>query len=322
MRTLAIVLALIPGLAFPAPVFARSSFNPDEIEATISEFYGIYSATPGPEADGLTEADKLEIADSLGDMVAVLNPNQFNDVLGHLAADYRQNPDHRVPIELLLDLTYRKIAPELQHDREKHPVITVIDKVFLVWTIAYTFRFGKGLWRSRGSGLKGLERFQHVVKTTVAELRVKNPGEFRRILAIGAGIGVAEVIYDYLSTKKLDPRHMLSETQADIVRELAQKMADARKELKTLFTLSKSDPARFRAGAAASRARLAAIDGLASKAQPELQHLYDAASQLRATMEPIAADLRSVKSYLERIGGLLDEVAPIPLPTPPAAVLP
>ena len=48
-------------------------------------------------------------------------------------------------------------AETIREARGREPVV-LLDDVFAVWTVAYTFGFGKGLWASRGSGLKGIER--------------------------------------------------------------------------------------------------------------------------------------------------------------------
>jgi hypothetical protein len=297
--TTALVLTLCASFVLTPVAQARSSvFNPDELEAAIINFYEIHAGTAPGSAD-LTDIDRQEMADALADMVAILKPTQFNDVVGHLAVDYRQNPEHREPIEQLSYRIYEKILPELEERREGHPVITVIDDVFLAFSLAYTFGFGKGLWRSRGSGLTGIARFKHVVKTISTNLP-RGRRTSLALLGIGTTAGVIHAVYNHLETKKLDPKDLLSSTQDGVVTDLATKIAALRDELKAIKDADlEADPARY-------RTRLTEAEKTLMSSQKEMEHLYTAASQFRSRMQPIAEDLVSVRAQLSRLNAKLD----------------
>jgi hypothetical protein len=275
----------------------RSRFNPEEIERAIVDFYGFYDNRSPDFA--LSDVDKAEMADALADMVAVLRPTAFNDVLGHFAAEYRQNAKNREAIEILMLKSREKIARELQENRERHPVLTVIDDVFLVWTVTYSFGFGKGLWRSRGSGLQGLDRFKHVVRS-VSENLPRGKRNALMIVGVGTTAGIIHAVYNHLETVKLDPRDLLTRIQADVVQELGTRMAGIRDELKAIT------PERLRLSPATYRDRFNVIDPEVSKMQRELEHLYVSAPHLRSRMQLIADDLRSVRTQLAQLSMQLD----------------
>lgn len=277
-----------------------SAFRPDEVYCAIIEYYG-FSAGLSPGSDQLTSADKHEMADALADMLAILAPESFNDVMGHLVVDYRQHPRFRAGLEDLMSTTYSKISEELHRTRDQHPVVTVIDDVFKVWGVVYVFGFGRGLWRSRGSGLKGLEKFRHIVKTVSTNL----PRSRRAMLAIagvGTTIGIVEAIYNHLETKKLDPRELLRSVQSEAVTGLATTIVVLRDELRPVTQ------AQVRAGPERYRTRVLEVRAQVRGLLTEVEHLYAAAEPLRSQLQPVAQDLRSVRESLERIEGWLYEL--------------
>ncbi len=262
----------------------RSEFHPDEIERMISkDFYRLYSSQPG-KAETPDPAALAEITEAVAETIGVLPPETFNDIVGHLLAEYRQNPRNRAAIEALLPAVRAQVARTLDEDR-KSPVFTVIDDVFRVWTAAYAFRFGKGLWASRGSGLKGIERFRHVVKTVTERL----PQSRRSTLAlagVGTGIGLAHALYEHLQTRKLDPMPLLRETQREAVHELAVLAADLKTEV-------------WAASGTLGVSRARSILSESRRIQIQVLHFSEAAPQLTSQLEPIVEDLLEIQESLK-----------------------
>src|SRR5690606_32857954 len=77
-------------------------FDPAKVEEAIARYYLVYNLSD-TRYGRLTPANKAEIARAIGEKVAILNPTQYNDVLGHLAADYRHHPENREAIESILN---------------------------------------------------------------------------------------------------------------------------------------------------------------------------------------------------------------------------
>jgi hypothetical protein len=288
---------LVPGGKAIPEAHAIPSFNARELEGAIREFYDLY----GTQGADLTEADKLEYADSVAEMVSILDPTPFNDVVGHMAADYGSNPAHRPAIELILTRLHSAVLPQLRAQAEHSAVMTVLDDVFKAWTVAYAFGFGKGLWRSRGSGLQGIERFRHVVTTVSANLP-RTTRQHLMAAGIGAGAGIGHAIYLHLQTKKLDPSQILRDAQSSVVQRLATQTADARAELSRYAGL----PEIASTQRETVRALLQRLDPQLRSAQDELSHLYDTAPHLRPQMSPIADDLRAARGMLGRVSLKLD----------------
>ena len=281
---------------------AAPSFNAAELEGGIQEFYDLYGTNGSDGTEGpLTPADKQEYAQSISEMVSYLDPTPFNDVVGHLAADYGTNPSHRAAIELIMSQIHAAVLPELRRQSEQSAVTTVLDDVFKAWTVAYAFGFGKGLWRSRGSGLQGLDRFKHVV-TTISTNLPRTSREHLIAAGIGAGAGVAHAIYLHLQTKKLDPARVLLDAQSSVVQSLAEKTALARSQLNR-YGQMREIPGGERETV---RSLLQTVDPALRSTQDELTHLYDAAPSLRSRMSPIADDLRAARTLVGQLSLRLD----------------
>ncbi len=276
-----------------------SAFRPDEVYCAVVEYYG-FSANLSPGSDPLTASDKHEMAEALADMLAVLPPASFNDVLGHLVVDYRQHPRFRAGLEDLMISAYSKISEELRQNRDRHPVVTVINDVFKVWGVVYIFGFGRGLWRSRGSGLKGLEKFRHIV-TTVSTNLPRGRRAMLAIVGVGTTLGIIEAIYSHLETQKLDPRELLRAAQSEVVTGLGTTIAGLRDELRPVTQAQvRAEPERYRTRIIEVKAQ---VRGLLT----EVEHLYATAEPLRSRLQPVAQDLRSVRESLERLEGWLYE---------------
>ena len=265
-------------------VQASSVFDPVEIEAAIIEYYDFYNSPPS----GLNETDLTEMAGALAEMIGILKPTAFNDVMGHLVSDYGNHSENRDAIQLLMSLTHDQIANELKMDKE-NPVLTVVDDVFKVWSVAYAFGFGKGIWISRGSGLAGIEKFKFIVQNISREfVRVNKSAVW--ITAAGGAIGVTHAVYGYLATKKLDPRALLENAQGGILMDIATRMAKYRDELRAIRL--EKDPKNDH------QKRFAEIQKEVTEATQSLQYLYNQTPYLRGKMEPIAQDIQEIQELL------------------------
>jgi hypothetical protein len=326
------LLALVmTSVALPAPVFAggHSAFNPDELECTIYSYYGFFpqpgqsaASAPGAPAapdvgipstagqsctgyaSDLTDIDRNELSDAIADEVKILSPSPFNDVVVHLAADYRQQPEHREAIEQLVSSIHNKVVEELRAQDEQHPALTILDDVFMTFTVAYTFGFGKGLWESRGSGLEGIARFRNAIKSAYEGM-----AEVRRyrlaLIGIGTAIGAAHAIFQYLETKKLDPNSVLDTTQSGVVQDLATTAASRRDEMRRDAALS---PDQLRPQMQALRDRIRQVEPELTNLQNQMAHLYDAAPRYRSRMQPAADDIQAARLAISQLGSKLDDL--------------
>jgi len=304
---LGLTALLASSVELSAPLSIRSahavpSFNSAELEGGIKEFYDLYGSNGTDGTEGpLTEIDKLEYADSISELVSYLDPTPFNDVVGHMAADYGTNPTHRGAIEAIVSRLHAAVLPQLRAQSEQSALTTVVDDVFKAWTVAYAFGFGKGVWKSRGSGLQGLERFKYVVTSISANLP-KSTREHLIAAGVGGAVGVAHAVYLHLQTKKLDPARVLLDAQAGVAQNLGVKTAQARASL-TRYSRMQQIPS---AEQATVRTLIQTLDPELRETQDELTHLYDAAPPLRPQLSPIADDLRAARGLVGRIGLKLD----------------
>jgi hypothetical protein len=300
LTALAMTAVILGSAIIPANAHAASSFNPKEVEAAITEFYGFYNSQSSTIGGyGLSDIDKNELADAIADQIAVLGPGGFNDVIGHLAADYRQNPENRAAVEALMAISRFKVMTELLANDERTPLMTVLDDVFVVWSAAYMFGFGKGLWKSRGSGLKGVARFRHSVETVAGNLP-KGRMNLLKIAGIGTSVGLVHSVYNYLETKKRDPMMLLRTIQTDVVHDLGVRAAGLRDVLKAI------NPNAPNLEIDALRMRLSSADKEISSLEQQLMHLFTSATQLRGRMQPITEDIQVARSLIARLGMQFD----------------
>jgi hypothetical protein len=223
LRTSFLALAILCATAFssaisPARAADNSSFDPRQVEQAITEFY---SVSQDPSLSG---ADREELADALADEITILRPIYYNSVIGLLVQEYRQEADHRQMIEGLIEHVQSKVQPELDRVSQRHPVITVVDDVFRVWSAVYVVGMSQGLWESRASGLKGIERFREAVTRVTQSIPSRRRAA---LLAVGIGtpVGIAHAIYQHLETRRIDPTRLLREEQKDIVSSIRAALA-------------------------------------------------------------------------------------------------
>jgi hypothetical protein len=301
----------------------HSAFSAAQIERAIIEYYDFFnqqqptdqSADAGtghatPSAPLLEDADLIELADALADQLAILPPIAFNDVLGHLMADYRHHADHRAPIELLVAKIYTKIAGELQQRRESHPVLTVIGDTFTAFGVAYAFGFGRAAWGTRGRGLRGIARFQAIVQGASDAVMTRNAR--LAVLLGGTSVGIAHALYNHLETQRLDPSLLLRNTRADLARDLSRRIAELRAEVEQAIQLDEGRSAAERASTLQRREQTfrRASDALPSLTQ-EVEQLHSIAPALRGTLEPAHQDLRNAIELCLQLARRLPENSPV-----------
>lgn len=283
--------------AAPVPTGSRQV----EIERVLVDYYRFMGEEDPAAGSALRDCDRIELTRAVADEISLLAPRQFNDLMGHLLADYRTNPEHRAVIEGLLGETRLRVLNEVLGLDRKHPIEGVIDDVFSVFTVAYAFRFGKGIWETRGSGLQGLPRFRLAVSNVVRNLAATRQQKLT-LLGIGTGAAAAHAIYEYLETKRLDPASLLESVQKDVVREIAVRMAEARAQLKAVrLEQLRSRPAEFAASAEK-------LQDSAEQALGELEHLRKSAPQLAALLNPAADDAAANRNLCAQILMRLEQI--------------
>jgi hypothetical protein len=300
-------------------------------------------APSGPAAQpGLSSSDVAVWALEIFDQITLLDTDGFNDVMTHLAADYRQHPEHRLAIELVTgsvsvehsvdvlcktdseqdpnchgddtaDAVRERLREELANVRKRNTVITVMDDVLLAFTVAYTFEFGRGvisggrsLWATGGEGMGKLEKFKAVVRMVVTSDKLAKDVVSRNklmIFAAGLGVGLTQAAIQAWSTYKIDPRHLLEPVQGDIVSDVATRAASERDEIRAML---KDTPDQLKARAQAYRDRMNQMDKDVTSYQSQMEHLYNVAAQYRPQMEPVAQDLTEIRNKISQLGLKLD----------------
>lgn len=213
-------------------VYAAFGYNTDEIADAIADYHEM------PRASDADQALASEVADALADETAILGPVPFNDLVGHLLADYRHHSKHRASIADLLQRLRQRILPELKEEHSK--LNSVLDGVILAWTAVYVYSFGKGLWKSRGSGLRGLPLFRHVVKKVTENLPVYTLKLELKTTGTGIALGAAQAVYYSLETHRMDPLPKLALLQKQILDEHEARIIDARRKKQPLGDAAES----------------------------------------------------------------------------------
>lgn len=305
---------------------------PTDFNVNPADPNAIIPATSPQTPAGLSTNDKAVWALEIFDQASQLDTDGFNDVVTHMAADYRQHPEHRLAIELVLssitvthsadvtgekdhtaDAVRERLREELTNNRAHNPVITVMDDVLLAFTLAYAFEFGKGvigggrtLWETGGEGITKLQKFKNVGKMVIeSDKFAKDVVSKRKLLvfAAGVGLGLADAAMQAFETFKVDPRHALEPVQGDIVHSSGVRAASERDELRAMM---KETPDQLKVHAQAYRDRMPLIDKDVTRIQSEMEHLYTVAAQFRPQMDPIAQDLTEVRKNISQLGMKLD----------------
>lgn len=291
------------------------------------------NAPSNPQSPGLSANDKSIWALEIFDQASQLDTDGFNDVITHMAADYRQHPEHRLALELVLssisvmhsadvnggkddhtaDAVRERLREELTNIRQRNTVITVMDDVLLAFTLAYAFEFGRGivsggrtLWETGGEGLTKLQKFKNVGRMVIdSDKFAKDIVKKKKLLvfAAGVGLGLADAAIQAFQTFKIDPRHVLEPVQGDIVHSDGVQAASERDELRGMM---KDTPDELKMRGQAYRLRMAVVDKDVSGIQSEMEHLYTVAAQFRPQMDPIAQDLTEIRKNIAQLGLKLD----------------
>jgi hypothetical protein len=285
------------------PVLAGSGklFSPEVLETTIRELYDLTdpSRKQAEEQPALSNDDLSHLCDGLGQQIAAQKAGAFNDITGHLLADWRQKPDHRSVIESILTASRKHAGRILAEQRSKprpfDPTLSngeragviameAIDQAMNVFTALYVFEFGRGLWKSRGQGLTKLEFFkQSLRQASTSALQRRN------LMAGGTALAtIVDVAIKQLEERYQDPTDELERLRKIRVQEIAVEVAKTRDQL--------------RGGTLPHEKVQTAGDLLLNKLLPEVGHLLRSAPQLGFRIEPIAEDLEECREYLEKIG--------------------
>jgi hypothetical protein len=291
----------LPAFAGPEDPTGRI-FAPDVIETTVRELYTLVgNQSKGEETSEapVLSADDLNIlCDGLGQQVAAQKPEAFNDIVGHLLADWRQHVRHRSVIEAVLGAARAHAAHELAEQRSKpRPfdpnlsngeragviALEAIDQTMNVFTLLYTFEFGRGLWKSRGQGLTKLEFFKTSLRQA-SEASLKKRG----LLVGGSALTtVVKVAYLQLETRKMDPREELLKVRIQRVHDIAVRVVQIRDRLLSNKTTLEE---------------IQALGKESVELLPEVQGILKAAPDLTRKLEPIAEDLSEVQGLLAKLG--------------------
>ena len=281
----AVTLTLLPATA------AASRFNADEIETLITHMYGYYNGTVPSD---LQDVDRGEYALVVAEELAALDAAPFNDVMGHLAADYGSNPDHRAAIEHIMNSTHDTVLPLLREYRDHSVFWTFVDDTFSVFAVVYAFQFGRSMWRSRGKGLQLVGRFREA--TQAAKL-----GRRAWLMTAGVGVGVGAVhnLYLTLRTQKLDPKDILLAAQRGVVGKHQEDMATLRQEVEGITSGHVRDNPRI------IEERLTQVERSVLQAVREMEHISRVAPEIDHMTQTARDDAMGIR---ERLRDLWREV--------------
>ena len=167
----------------------------------------------------ITPADNENEAGSLAENIAMLSPVPYNDLLGHLGAEYMSMPSRRPAIDMLVKRIHDYLIPTFEGQKSMTWQNDLTYGVLAVWGVMIVFKYGpvavkgtrlangvkagisklnqievvpsalspRSLWVSRGRGLWSLFRYR-VAAEAVSELGV---AEARRALPEAAAQQVA-----------------------------------------------------------------------------------------------------------------------------------
>ncbi len=223
-------------LAKPVVVYSNngteSLFSANEIQIAIKDALP-FLLNPYPDK-GIFLEDKdqnsqenqitaEEVYGALGDLISIQEADIFNEVILNLLAEYRQVPANRQVIQQLIMTIHNKSLSQINANNSKHALVTVIDDIFLMASIAYTFGIAKGVWSARSSGLKGIERFKNII-TSVSTNLPRSKIAHLKILGIGSTVGLSHAIINYFQTQKRSPRELLYKIQIELLTEYKKKV--------------------------------------------------------------------------------------------------
>ena len=302
------MLAVLATLVTAQPVLAGSGrlFSPEVLETTIRELYDLTDPNrkTSEEQPVLSNEDLASLCDGLDQQIAAQKAGAFNDITGHLLADWRQKPDHRRVIEALLAASRKHAGQVLAEQRSKprpfDPTLSngeragviameALDQTMNIFTALYVFEFGRGLWKSRGQGLTKLEFFKQ-------SLRQASTSALQRRGLIAGGTALATVVdiaVKQLEERYQDPTDELERLRKIRIQEIALQVVKIRD--------------RLRKGELPHEQVQASGDLLLNKLLPEVGHLLRTAPQLGFRIEPIAEDIEGCQGHLEKLGYIPDE---------------
>lgn len=188
----------------------RTVFDPAPIEKGLQGYYRAFVRAE----KGYSPAQQEGLGKGLAFKISLLNATQFNAILAGMAAVYRHKSEYRAAIDAMLDRVHAMILPELMRDKERHPVKTVLDDLFVAFSIVSVVAFAKGYRDPRVMDLKGIARFRRVT----ALLAEKLPAARAKLLVVsdlGIGAGVVHALYESLQTRKRNPKDVMTAVLGD-----------------------------------------------------------------------------------------------------------
>ena len=279
-------------------------FSGSEIEELITNMYGYYNGTVPSD---LRDVDRNEYAQVVADNIGCLDPGPFNEVLGHLAANYGTVPTDRPAIEHIMRTTHDTVLPVLQGYRDHSVFWTFVDDTFAVFTVVYMFRFAlrnptrvvegaagaervaSGFFRSGGRGLSWYRKFQEAAYVAKMQ-RFSRP--WLATLGAGLAVGAIDNLYAVLSTHKMDPNEILHDAQRGVVGRHQESMAAVLADVRLITSdVIRADPRGI-------ESRLTQYERTTLDTEQELNHIREVSADLNGMAETARMDIASIKRRL------------------------
>mgnify|MGYP001562951452 CR=1 FL=1 len=208
-----------------------------------------------PAMSSTLDASALETsADELARMLADLDFAQYNTVITHLLTDYRNHPESRRAIRLVLSALPNHMGERMAEARltQRWPFLKILDRTAHALILAESIGLGRGLWSGwqtagammrGGQSLRFLRRFRVIVGEVAQGMRLRQP-MMLAALGIGATEGAVEaflipMILNGFDTVPIDPAPLLEELDGEIVTENAATTVQLREQI---CSLSRASP--------------------------------------------------------------------------------
>jgi hypothetical protein len=250
----------------------HSTFSRTELETAISELYTLFPrqrpliahdleqlphwlfdlqgnedvcsgcTTPEEAASPLGMGQAVQDADYLAAQIADLNTALYNDLITHAFINYRNHPEHRAALRILLESISARAQGRIRRvrDLQTAPYLRMIDHVVIACEWAYTFAFGYGVWSGgreiilasrMGHVMSRTQRFETLLRNIMHHTRLRQP-----FMAAAGGVGLAAGAIDLafvlnaFQEVPLDPHELLIQTHSELARDLAESTQRFRSE--------------------------------------------------------------------------------------------
>ncbi|MGE0614045.1 MAG: hypothetical protein AB7P04_00255 [Bacteriovoracia bacterium] len=242
----------------------------------------------------LSPEDVRRLAGVVANMIfasTASRPHAFNDIVGHLLAEYAHHPDIRQPLAQLLEKVRELLSAELRARREHSVITSAIGDVFWVWSMASLMAgVGKGRLFTAGKGLTTLRRFRQIVSKVSAD--IFRAGIDPKVLKISVGVGIpyaiAKEITYQIETKRIDPLDALERIQRSLIEEKTKLMGANRRALEGMLPLEGQHLLEHQIK---FKALLRQVEKDIDATDIDMADLYINAKHLKAELEPVAEDV-------------------------------